>query len=266
MSYRFGVVIPTYGHLDYARSAVDSLFACTPKEFEPVAIVVDDATPHFHEEYAKVFHSVKQEPWAGQLHSMHFQVNGGLTRSWNAGILALANVQCTHIVATNSDILFTPYWWNDLLHATDAEDFALVGPVTNAPGTEAHQCVTNFDPSFKVSDDWQYLDTVAAALRSEWFEEVREAPLNGFFLFAQTKRWLAGMYDHQHVFCPRNERNSKGEPNPTPLMTLNEYELQRRWKEKGWKIGFCPGSFVFHYRAVSRGDKYKRGLWHRKAK
>jgi hypothetical protein len=45
-------------------------------------------------------------------------------------------------------------------------------------------------------------------------------------------------------------------------MTLNEYELQRRWKETGLKVRRrCLGSYVFHYRAVSRGDAHKKGDW-----
>jgi hypothetical protein len=47
-------------------------------------------------------------------------------------------------------------------------------------------------------------------------------------------------------------------------MTLSEYELQGRWRKDNLHIGFCPGSFVFHYRAVTRGDRYKRGKWYRK--
>ena len=38
-------------------------------------------------------------------------------------------------------------------------------------------------------------------------------------------------------------------------MTLQEYELQGRWHAAGLRSGVVLSSFVFHYRAVSRGEK-----------
>ena len=52
------------------------------------------------------------------------------------------------------------------------------------------------------------------------------------------------------------------------LMGINfdqyEDELQDRWKAKGWKFGVACGSFIFHYRSVTRGIKYAKGKWSRK--
>ena len=66
---------------------------------------------------------------------------------------------------------------------------------------------------------------------------------------------MAHAYDAEHVFKPRNDVNSRGHKNPTPLMTLQEYELQGRWHAAGLRSGVVLSSFVFHYRAVSRGEK-----------
>lgn len=265
LNHRIGVVIPTYGAHDYARAALESFFATTPLSWGSAVIVVDDASPNYEVEHGLAFGDIEQRPWRQNAHFIRFDKNGGLTRSWNAGLKTFIDSgNFSHLVVTNSDVLFTPYWYEDLIHATDVKNFALVGPVTNAPGTEQHQCVTNFAPTFELTDDKEKLGEISALCRNEYHHEVREAPLNGFFLFARARMWDAGRYDYEHVFNPRNDFDSKGRPNPTPLMTLNEYELQRRWRAKDWQIGFCPGSFIFHYRAVSRGDKYKRGLWHRK--
>jgi GT2 family glycosyltransferase len=49
------------------------------------------------------------------------------------------------------------------------------------------------------------------------------------------------------------------------MMTGNEDELQARWAKKGMKSGVVLSTFIFHYRSVSRGDKYKWGRWYRQS-
>jgi hypothetical protein len=44
-------------------------------------------------------------------------------------------------------------------------------------------------------------------------------------------------------------------------MTGNEDELQSRWRAKGMKFAAALGSFIFHYRSVSRGKKFAKGKW-----
>jgi hypothetical protein len=44
-------------------------------------------------------------------------------------------------------------------------------------------------------------------------------------------------------------------------MTLGEYELQGRWTKAGLETAICTGSYVLHYRAVSRGARYRMGDW-----
>ena len=73
--------------------------------------------------------------------------------------------------------------------------------------------------------------------------------INGFFMLAKTTRWWEGKFNEQHVF------------DPSKIMTGNEDELQRRWHKQQFRTGFVPSSFVFHYRAVSRGDRYKHKGW-----
>lgn len=53
---------------------------------------------------------------------------------------------------TNNDTVFTP-GWDVTLRAALSRGFDLVGPVTNAPGSEKAQDVSNFMPNDVLSDD-----------------------------------------------------------------------------------------------------------------
>lgn len=254
---RVGIVIPTYGWFEYAREAIISALNETGRDVR--VIVVDDGSPTYRSKGTEQLADLASDE---RVIFHPFEKNGGLTRGWNFGLRRLRDEGCTFICCANSDVLFSAQWDDALIQACQ-QDYALVGPITNAPGTEDHQCVTHFVPDYRLTDEQAAVNEVALRLRSQR-HQARDASINGFCLFASTERWFEGAYDAEHVFCPRNDKNSKGQSNPTPLMTLNEYELQRRWRNKGWKIGFSPGSFVFHYRSVSRGPQYTRGLSYRR--
>ena len=70
-------------------------------------------------------------------------------------------------------------------------------------------------------------------------------------MLARTDVWWKGKFDKQYVFDPRKK------------MAGNEDELQKRWKRIGQRSGFVPSSFIFHYRSVTRGERYKDRGWHR---
>lgn len=249
------LVLPTYRQLDYAQRAIDTFFETTP---DGVVFVVDDASPDWH-------YSWLRTEWTGRVSIHRFLRNGGLTRSWNKGISAASRLGAKYAIAGNSDILFSPGWLEPLKKAIDA-GFSLVGPVSNAPGNTIgqQQDVRKYYPGYVLSDDARDLATTARRLADANASKVVEAPLNGFFLFAKTEDWCSGAYDEIHAFRPCNELNSKGQPNPTPLMTLNEDELQRRWHKLGRRTGAVCDSFIFHYRAVSRGERFRSPGWFRR--
>ena len=120
------LVLPTYGHLDYAAKTARS-FRENTKEIPTVIIAVDDASPDTTaEQYAA---------WAKDLgieHAYRFEENGGLTRSWNYGLAVARGLGCEFTVAGNSDLIFSPNWQQGMI--TALQDHDLVGPVTNAPG------------------------------------------------------------------------------------------------------------------------------------
>lgn len=281
------IVVPTYNHFEYAAEAIASAFTSTSL-LDAHVLMVDDASPEWPTGMPpRVFLShldtKDRETAEDKFHVHHFGKNGGLTRSWNYGLREAKRLNFDYCLVTNSDVYFPPNWEYQLV--SGLKQYDLVGPVTNAPGTVAEQYVKRysmtydtpksfvFDPAGEIETiqkmKWQQAlyeqaRLVALELFNHQNGKFKEVTVNGFCMMAKTKTWWEHAFDAEHVFRPRNDFNSKGEPNPTPLMTLNEYELQHRWHQKGLKSAACLGSYVFHYRAVTRGDREKRGDWVRK--
>lgn len=255
-----GIIIPTFGQFRYAQRAVLSAFASLQNHRVRV-VVVDDASPDFgkSEEFEALNKSCRAYEGQGRLHYLRFTKNRGLTAAWNAGLEKAFDLGCDHVVVTNSDVVFAGHWYATLSRALHF--CALVGPVTNAPGTEQRQDVSRWLPEYCLSDRAEDIERTAEQLELHYGAMVEPGPINGFFMMAKAETWQNNRYAPNQCFEPRNDFNSKGQRNPTPLMTLQEYSLQRRWAEKGLRSGFALGAFVFHYRAVTRGDKYKRGGW-----
>lgn len=258
---RIGFVCPVYRALEfdsYTRRSLESFFDTTPGG---VAIVVDDHSPHWTDAYARSLTAIRP---GAELHLLRFDTAGGLTRSWNAGLTKAQTLGLDYAIAGNNDIIFTHRWQTGMLQALD-QGYALVGPLSNAPGTQPRQDVQRYCPTYRLTDQAEALDQTAAELYRNHLGHVLEQKINGFFQMAAMPTWEAGKYDAVHHYCPSNPFTSRGLPNPTPLMTLNEDELQARWQRCGRQSAIVLSSFIFHYRAVSRGEPYKRGNWYRQS-
>lgn len=265
MKPSLAIVVPTFQAFSYARLAVASALRHTRLAAAHV-LVVDDASPGGDKELAALAAAANRlaaECGQPAVAVHRFPENGGLTRSWNQGLRWARDRGLNYACVTNSDVRFTPGWDVPLLQALERYD--LVGPVTNAPGTEAMQFVGRYTAKYQRSDAEDLTTAAAVDLRKRYADVVLPGTINGFCMTAKTAVWWAGAYDRRDVFKPLNTHNSQGRPNPTPTMTLNEYELQRRWHAQGRRTGFCPASYVVHYRAVSRGDVHKKGDWLRLA-
>lgn len=256
-------ICPTYNARElqpYTLRALRSFFQHSPDE--SIAIVIDDASPDWGEDLVEeMIATIRIKEYQG-LAWTHCPEWGGLTRSWNAGMHT--GRPADYIIAGNNDIVFSPGWWKPLVDALEA-GYDMVGPVSNAPGVtgDGKALVSLYlPPGYKPDDSDEAIAATAEQLKRH-SGEIVEAPVNGFFQFAKSDTWWSGAYDERHVFRPRNDFNSKGQPNPTPLMTLNEDELRGRWLKMGRRFGIVPESFIFHYRAVSRGDKFRHGQWAR---
>jgi GT2 family glycosyltransferase len=233
-------ILPTYGAFDYARIAAQTFFEHTPLTLKPFCILLDDASPNY-----------EQQDWEAWYEGLprercchyHYPENGGLTRSWNNGLQLAHRYYSRYAITGNSDIRFTPNWHIGLRdHLRNGAQ--LVGPVSNAPGRTHHndqrQNVRNWFPNYQLTDDPEQLLLVANYLHNRHHASFIERDINGFFMMAETATWMDGRFDEQHVFDPRNK------------MVGNEDELVKRWRKNGFKVGFVPSSFIFHYRSVSR--------------
>jgi len=263
---RIGFICPTYNALalaHYTRKALESFFDTTPFG---VAIVVDDGSEGWTKEYADSLYKIGSQQAGTELHIIRFREKGGLTRSWNAGLREADELGLDYAVASNNDVIFSYQWYTGLLHALN-NGYSLVGPLSNAPGVTAKgwQEIQRYMDSYALTDNLNEIDKVAAYLRDSYLGKVVTSPGNGFFMLAAMATWRAGKYDATDHFCPVNNIMPSGKLNHTPLMTGNEDELQHRWQKLGLKSAVVPSSFIFHYRAVSRGEKYKKGAWYRQS-
>lgn len=238
-------ILPSKSAYVYSWRAARTFFKYTPPKLRPVLIHCDDASENYDQQDWDLFYS--ELPRERCCHH-HFAEPGGLTRSWNHGLHLASELGCQFAIAGNSDVLFTPGWYEPLCANLVAGVVDLIGPVTNAPGrsnkNNKEQGVQNFLSSYVLSDRVEVLHDTAKALREKYpVSDVRFADVNGFFMMALTTRWISGAFSKQDVF------------DPAYPLTGNEDELQRRWKRRDRRFGYAPASFIFHYRSVTRGAR-----------
>jgi glycosyltransferase involved in cell wall biosynthesis len=247
---KIAVIIPVYEKYLYALRAVESCFKYTSN---CLVIVEDDASPDFSADMYNGARYIKEDGSA--VHVNVFPKNGGLTRSWNHGLRVARDMGADYCVCGNSDIVFTEGWSKGLIHALN-NGYHLVGPLSNAPGTTCPSGRAQVDKHFKgyeTTDDSEYLNKVARSLGRTNAKKVIAGPVNGFFQMASLPTWWEKPYDDKNVYSTHGRHR----------MTGNEDELQRRWRKAGRKTGIALSSFIFHYRAVTRGGRHKKGRWFR---
>lgn len=258
------IAITSYECFDYTAAAIRTALEHTPGAN---VVVIDDASPglSFNDPPAEL------KPYFGpdsvykdRVGFAQFDTNYGLTRSWNQAVMFGGYCEADFTVISNNDVLFTPGWFDALEYALD-HGYDVASPITNAPGPTAGglQDVLQYAPNYKLTDDEVYLSDLAAVLRRLKDNPV-EARVNGYCWAARTDTWKRHSLVDGNTFQLQNTHNSRGRVNATPTMTLMEDEFQHRLYARGGKSAVCPGSFVFHYRSVWRGDAYKQGLWYRR--
>ena len=265
---RLCVIIPTYSKFEYAQRAVSSAIE-SAKDVEAHVFLVDDASPDFHgyDNIGEIGpnHIIRDlmAKYPKRLRLIVNPKNLGLTKTWNKGIMAaIAEGNFKFICVTNSDVVFPKAYDIGMTHALKSNRVDLVGPVTNAPGTEEKQFVKLYSSIYD-GPDINKIDSVQLELLAKHSTKVEQTTINGFCMMALAYTWENYMYAPEQPFRESNPFNSKGQPNPTPAMTLQEYELQTRWHKFGLKSGVALSSYVFHYRSVTRGPRYNKGDWAR---
>lgn len=239
------LVIPAYGHYDYVDLAARSYLERTP---DSAVVVVDDASPDFSDADAKVISRLKSA-YKYNFGFIRLPSNAGIHTAWNVGIESAIQDGADVVIAGNSDLYFPEGWHTQILD--EVYPLRLCGPVTNAPGPQLEQlCPSPCSSQLEA-------DAVQSRLPAAPARPVKE--LNGFCMAATVDAWKASSLPGGLFFKPCVEFNSRGKPNPTPRMTLGEYEMQGRMKRAGVELRVCPNSFVYHFRSVTRGRRFSHG-------
>lgn len=232
MDATVGIIIPTYGHFDYAKLAVESA-ADTPGA---CVIVVDDCSRDWPGERIVRGWLPPGVPYLCQ----RYDHNGGLSRSWNAGLRLARMAGLEYAVCGNSDLVLSRGWWEPLHEALQSHHFA--GPVTNAPGHVNAQQVKRYIPDYTVDDT--LIDETGARCRRIDRRWTIRTELNGFCFAGRVASFFA-----------------VGDPepfDPNIPMSGNETEFFKRSADLSMSCAIVPQSFVFHYRSVSRGLNGRR--------
>lgn len=228
-------VIPTYNHLDYALISAKTALAHTPNS---VVMVVDDASPEWSQ---SIWNSLPQD----RLIIHRFPKNDkNLTRSWNWGLSKARELKIPITVATNSDVIFPKNWFQATEKVLLENRADLVGPVTNAPGHRPNQQIASLLTNYKITDDLGYLNQTQNDVFKKYGYEIWPTLINGFCVTALTEKWWSGAFSEEHVFRPDFK------------MIRNEDELEGRWLAMGRVVAIVPGSFVWHYRGVTRNSTF----------
>lgn len=258
MDPRIVYILPSYRNFEYARACLLSLHRHSSFV---LAIAIDDASPDWN------VHPDWWQGTGGPVSTYRFSKRGGLTRSWNAGMLLAQQFRPDYIVCGNNDVLFSPGWWQGLCHALDV-GYAIAGPVSNAPGVTApngRQHVRSYLPGYAASDDPASITQTARILDTWYRGKMVESAVNGFFMMAKSDTWREHGYCRGSLFPAFIRKLSSTRPNRTPGMTGQEDWIETNSRKKGLRSCVVPSSFIFHYRSVSRGDAYVRDDWTRMA-
>lgn len=231
MSGEVAVIIPSYGHFDYVRNAVASLLSSTP---EAQCLLIDDGSPAWNARLENDFRVASP-----RVHVHRFPKNGGLTRSWNLGAEMAKEMGLKYVVFGNSDVWFPRGWWDPIATALD-RGWAVVGPLTNAPGHQFHQQVRKYITSNNRKFDKAAIQKLQDLMLANLKGVRKMGYVNGFMFAMKTEDVDKYRFDEEHLFDPRNK------------LVGNESELQVRVAKRGGAIGASLRSFVFHFRSVSR--------------
>jgi glycosyltransferase involved in cell wall biosynthesis len=256
---RLSFILPTFGSLRYARLCLESLLKTT-SEVRISIVIVDDCTPvgQWNTDW------FTDKPDADILWH-RFENNGGLTRSWNTGFLiALEHQQPDYIVAGNSDVIVPSNWHHGLINVIESGAM-FAGPLTNAPGwTQGNrQAISMYSPASAITSHPSSVENAGQAVRNKYGNRFVKSPINGFFMFGATNSWLEIAHDTIHVFPPVITHMPSGRKNPKPLMLAQEDLLNAEVNKRGRYTAAALGSFVYHFRGVSRGGKNLCPGWSR---
>lgn len=241
------VVIPSYGQMGVTSECVQSAFNSLPPDTR--ILLIDDFSPDWNDKYWKDF------PKDRLIIKRRTTRTGSMTKAWNEGLLYARDHKSTIAILANSDLVFPQGWWDPVRTALVVYPHHLLGPLSNAPGSCPEQNIKRALPLYQADATQDAVDGIQSKLSETVLaNKIEKGSVNGFCLVAHTATWFL----HAH---------SPGNPfNPEFKMNGNEYDWQKRAEKCGKRSIRVLGSFVFHYRGMSRGLTGSYAGYYRKRK
>lgn len=229
------IVIPTYTQLDISRQCILTAQLTLPETAE--VLVVDDCSPDWSDQFFLGL------PFQDRLHvQRRLTPTRSMTSAWNDGMAFARKGRFDCVVLANSDLIFSHGWWEATQRALEKIPDRMTGPMTNAPGSRPEQDIRRLLPDYVANDSlFAVTDTQRKIEQLPTRNRIEDGAVNGFCITAMTDAWFAGAYSSKYVF------------NPKYPLAGNEDEWQKRVEKQGRQSGRVMGSFVFHYRGLSRG-------------
>jgi glycosyltransferase involved in cell wall biosynthesis len=226
------LIVPTYRQLEVARRCVQTALDSMPPDTH--ALIIDDCSPDWID---GVFDNLD----VNRVCILRNQKRtGSMTDAWNRGLVYARSGGFDTVVLPNSDILFPKGWWEPMAAAMSRFPNRMAGPMTNAPGSRPEQNIRRFVPDYTPDDSQEAIELTQQSLAALG-RRTENGAVNGFCMAARTEAWFAGAYSKEFVFNPRYK------------LAGNEDEWQKRVEKQGRQSVRVFGSFVFHYRGLSRG-------------
>lgn len=222
IEHKIPVLIPVFNNLEYTQKAVASLLKHTDLSmFE--CLLIDNGSTDETPKYLK---------WLVESHPSNFRVvtlekNLGFGGGLNRGLDLISSLSWEYAVIANNDLIFTPKWLENMLHAMETipvPKLGLVGPMSNFAGGSQ-----GMEASYKSIEEMEaFAIRHHEALKGQWHEAGVVVGL--LMLFSRAFYDAVGGFDE--VFFPG---------------TWEENDWELRGALKGFRYAVDRSTFIHHF-------------------
>ena len=221
LNKKVGVVITTHGNNGIlVRQCIKSFIKFLPKN-SYISLFVneseDEVTLSLKNEFSNIDYYYIDDQ----------KKNGGLTATWNQGIMKCFENNCEVIILSNDDILINDNISNIIDKSYNTNSMEYFGPLTNKNGVPEFNFLQHFHHHFNKDNNKKpnsYNKTIHSKIN-----------LNGFFMVFPKHVLIKNMIDKYYF-------------NPKYPFGRNEVEWYNRFKEKGGKAIIDLNTVVYHYK------------------
>ncbi len=222
--------MPTLNQINYTQLAIDSLFRNTDLPFN--LTIVDNGSG---EDTVVKMASWPKHGLCQRMKFLFLGENRGYPAACNVG---MKRARTPYVLIANNDLYFPPNWLSPLVSVMDSDPYiGAIGPASNyAVGEQTIADIPfnfrDFTPNKVNESDTTSFDIFSSAfMASNQWARPATTSLVGFCLLLRRKAL-------QHVGW-MDERFFPGQ--------YDDVDLNYRLRKWGWKLLFCPASFVYHF-------------------